>query len=146
MRNVQFHFTDTAVAKIDTLSGELLPIGKNEMPVFDDKTSFELRVSNAKIAITPESLGEILNTFVFQKANSPLKDVSVSINKDKLVIKGKLNNKGLIPFQTSGTLHPTPDGRLAIHTDKLQGIACASERHDESVWRRSGQCGEHQQD
>jgi hypothetical protein len=122
MRNVLFHFTDTAVAKIDTLSGDLLPTGKNEMPVFDDKTSFELRVANAKIAITAESLGEIMNTFIFEKASSPLKDVSVSINKDKLVIKGKLNNKGFIPFQTSGTLRATADGRLAIHTDKLKAL------------------------
>ncbi len=122
MRDVVFHFTDTAVAKIDTLSADLLPTGKNEIPVFDNKTSFELRVTNAKIAITPASLGEIMNTFIFNKANSPLKDVSVSIEKDKLVIKGKLNNKGFIPFQTVGTLHPTADGRLAIHTDKLKAM------------------------
>jgi hypothetical protein len=122
MRNVQFHFTDTAVAKIYTLSGELIPMGKNEMPVFDDKTSFELRVANAKIAIAPGSLGEVMNTFIFNKADSPLKDVSVSIDKDKLVIKGKLNSKGFIPFQTSGTLGTTADGRLAIHTDKLRAL------------------------
>lgn len=122
MRNVLFHFTDTAVAKIDTLSGELLPTGKNEMPVFDDKHSFELRVTDAKIAITPESLSEIMNTFIFNKASSPLKFVAVSIDKDRLVIKGKLNNKGFIPFQTSGTLRATADGRLAIHTEKLKAL------------------------
>jgi hypothetical protein len=122
MRNVLFHFTDTAKARIDTLSGELVPTGKNEMPVFDDKKSFEVRVTSAKISITPEALGEILNSFVFAKPDAPLRDVSVEIDKDKLVIKGKLNNKGFIPFQTSGALHVTPDGRLSIHTEKLKAL------------------------
>jgi hypothetical protein len=122
MRNVLFHFTDTAAARIDTLSGELVPTGKYDMPVFDDKKSFEVRVTSAKISITPEALGEILNSFVFAKTDAPLRDVSVEIDKDKLVIKGKLNSKGFIPFQTSGTLHVTPDGRLSIHTEKLKAL------------------------
>jgi hypothetical protein len=122
MRNVLFHFTDTAVAKIDTLSGEVIPRGKNEMPIFDDKTSFELRVADAKIAITTDSLGEIMNKFIFAKATSPLKDLSVSIEKDKLVIRGKLNSKGFISFQTSGTLRATADGQLAVHTEKVKAL------------------------
>jgi hypothetical protein len=122
MRNVKFHFTDTASAHIETLSGVMMPTGKNEMPDFNDKRTFEERVANAKMSITPESLGEILNKFVFGKPDAPLSGVSVSIEKDKLVIKGKLNSKGFIPFQTVGTLSASPDGRLAIHTEKLKAL------------------------
>src|SRR5271165_1443564 len=120
MRNVKFHFTDTAWAHIDTLSGTLLPTGKNEMPDFNDKRSFEVHVTAGKMSITPEALGEIMNTFIFNKPDAPLKGVTVAIDKDKLVIKGKLNSKGFIPFQTVGTLSASPDGRLAIHTEKLK--------------------------
>jgi hypothetical protein len=122
MRNVRFHFTDTAWAHIDTLSGTMLATGKNDMPDFNDKRSFEVRVEAGKMSITPQALGEIMNKFIFNKPDSPLKEVSVAIDKDKLVIKGKLNNKGFIPFQTVGTLSASPDGRLAIHTDKLKAL------------------------
>jgi hypothetical protein len=122
MRHVLFHFTDTAVVRIDTLSGELVPTGKNEMPVFDDKKSFELRVTSATIAITPQSLGEILSTFVFAKPDAPLREISAAIDKDKLIIRGKLNNKGLIPFKIVGTLSASPDGRLSIHTEKVKAL------------------------
>jgi len=48
MRNVMYHFSDKIVAHIRTLSGELDPIGGKDMPVFDDKNSFNLRISNAE--------------------------------------------------------------------------------------------------
>ncbi len=122
MHNVLFHLTDKVAAKLETLSGELWPVGKNEMPVFDDKTSFEVRVSSGKVSITPEGLSSILNDHVFAKKDAPLKDLTVSIDKGRLMIKGKLHSKGDIPFETKGTLSVTPDGRLRVHTDKVKAL------------------------
>jgi hypothetical protein len=121
MRNVNFHLTNDAVAHIDTLSGELVPAGKYEMPVFDDKASFEVHVANGRISISPQALSSIMNNYVFGKPNSPLKDLSVSIDKDRLIIKGKLATKG-IPFETAGTLSATPDGRLRVRTEKVKAL------------------------
>ena len=44
MRNVTFRFSDTVAVEIKSLSGVLVPLGKNEFPNFDDKDSFNLRV------------------------------------------------------------------------------------------------------
>jgi hypothetical protein len=122
MHNVMFHLTDKTAARLETLSGELWPIGKNEMPVFDDKTSFEVRVSSGRVSITLEGLSSILNDYVFAKKDAPLKDLSVSIDKGQLVIKGKLHSKGDIPFETKGTVSTTPDGRLRVHTEKVKAL------------------------
>ncbi len=122
MRNVLFHLTDQAAARIETLSGELLATGKNEMPVFDDKNSFEVRVVSGKISISPEALASIMNSYVFARNDAPLKDLSVSIAKNRLIIKGKMHSKGDISFQTEGTVSATPDGRLRIHTEKVKAL------------------------
>lgn len=122
MHNVLFHLTDKVAAKLETLSGELWPVGKNEMPIIDDKTSFEVRVTSGKVSITPEGLSSILNDYVFAKKDAPLKDLTVSIDKGQLVIKGKLHSKGDIPFETKGTLSVTPDGRLRVRTDKVKAL------------------------
>jgi hypothetical protein len=122
MRNVMFHLTTKAAAHLETLSGELWPVGKNEMPVFDDKTSFEVRVSAGKVSISPEALAEIMNGYVFARTDAPLKDISISIDKDRLIIKGKLHTKGDIPFGTAGRLSTTPDGRLRVHTEKITAL------------------------
>ncbi len=122
MRNVMFHLTDTAAAHLETLSGELWPTGKNEMPVFDDKRSFEVRVASGTVSIAPEALASVMNGYVFAAKDAPVKDVSIAIDKDQLIIKGKLHNKGDIPFGTAGTLSVSSDGRLRMHTDKVSAL------------------------
>jgi len=122
MRNVMFHLTDQAAAHVESLSGEMVPTGKNEMPVFDDKTSFEVHVTNGRISITPQAMASILNSQVFAGSDSPLKDISISIDKDRLRIKGKLRSKGDIPFETSAILTVTSDGRIRVSTEELKAL------------------------
>jgi len=117
-----FHLTDDAAAHVESLSGEMYPTGKNEMPVFDDKNSFEVHVSNGRISITPQAMASILNSHVFGKSDSPLKDISVSIDNDRLIIKGKFRARGDIPFETSAILTVTSDGRIRVATEKLKAL------------------------
>jgi hypothetical protein len=121
MRNVNFRLMNDAAAHIETLSGELLPVGKYEMPVFDEKTSFAVHVTDGRMSISPQALGSIMNNYVFAKKDAPLKELSVSIDKDKLIIKGKLAAKG-VPFETAGTLSVTEDGRLRVRTEKVKAM------------------------
>src|SRR3984893_12862546 len=122
MRNVMFHLTDEAAAHVESLSGEMYPTGKNEMPVFDDKTSFEVHVANGRISITPEAMASIINTQVFAGIDSQFKDISISIDKDRLRIKGRLRPKGDLPFETSAILTATSDGRIRVSTEKLKAL------------------------
>jgi hypothetical protein len=122
MRNVKFHLTDRAVADLRILSGEIWPTGKNEMPDFDDKTSFEIRVANGKVSISPQALADILNSHVFGKSDSPLKNLAISIDKNRLIIKGRLHTKGDIPFETGGSLSVTPDGRIRVITEEVKAL------------------------
>jgi hypothetical protein len=122
MRNVLFHLTDKAAAHLEILSGELLPTGKNQMPIFDDKTSFSVRVANGTVSITTDALADIMNRHVFAKSDAPLKDLSISIDKGLLLIKGKLHSKGDIPFQTTGSVSVSADGRIRMHTEKVKAM------------------------
>jgi len=122
MRNVLFHLTDKAAAHLETLSGELLPTGKNQMPIFDDKTTFSVRVTNGIVSITTDALADIMNKHVFAKSDAPLKDLSISIDKGLLLIKGKLHSKGDIPFQTAGSVSLSSDGRIRMHTEKVKAL------------------------
>jgi hypothetical protein len=122
LRNVMFRLDDHAAAHLEFVAGELVPTGKNEMPVFDDKTSFEMRVKNGKITITAEALTSVLNDYVFARSDAPLKELSVSIENDLLHVKGKLHSKGDIPFETAGTLSVNPDGRMRVNTEKVKAL------------------------
>ena len=59
MRNVTYHFSDTVAVEIKSVNGELVPLGKNEFPIFDDKNSFNLRINAGEIAIDSSNLANV---------------------------------------------------------------------------------------
>jgi hypothetical protein len=122
MQNVRFHFTESATVSIKTLRGELLPTEGSELPIFDNKDSFRVRIGYAEIGIAAQDLASIFNSYVFSRANSPLKGVSMSIENGHLKIKGKLHDVGIIPFETESTLSPTDDGKLLLRTEKVKAL------------------------
>jgi len=122
MRNVTFRFSDTVAVEIKWLNGVLVPLGKNEFPNFDDKDSFNLRVSTAEIAMDSSDLANVLNSYVFARQHSPLTQLSISVEKGRLKVKGRLHDKGDIPFETEGVLIPTADGKIRLHGQKIKAM------------------------
>jgi hypothetical protein len=122
MKNVRYHFTESATVYIKTLNGELLPTEGNELPIFDNRDSFRLRIGYAEIDIAAEDLASVFNGYVFARASSPLKGVSMSIENGHLTIKGKLHDVGTIPFETESTLSPTDDGKILLRTGKVKAL------------------------
>jgi hypothetical protein len=122
MRNVTYHFSGTVAVEIRSLDGELAPLGKNEFPIFDDKDSFNLRINTAEIAIDSSNLANVLNSYVFARPHSPLTGLSIIVEKGRLKVKGKLHDKGDIPFETEGILTPTADGKLRLHSEKIKAM------------------------
>jgi hypothetical protein len=121
MRNVMYHFTDQVSVHIRSLRGQLVPT-KGDLPIFDDKGSFVLTITSAEIAMAPNSLATVLNSYVFSQSDAPLKGISVHIEKGRLKIKGKLHSKGDIPFETEGQLSASGNGKIQLHTDKVKAL------------------------
>lgn len=121
MRNVTYHFSDSIAVRIPRLHGELVP--KGDFPVFDDKNSFTVHIETSEIVITPDSLANTLNSYVFAKPGAPLRGLSLRIESpSRLMIKGKLHSKGDIPFEMAGSLAPTPDGRIRLHAEEIKAL------------------------
>jgi len=102
--NAQRHvslFGNRGAVEIKSLTGELVPLGKNEFPVFDDKDSLNLRISMAEIAIDSSNLANVLNSYVFARPHSPITELSIRVENGHLKVKGKLHDKG-----TSRSRHP----------------------------------------
>jgi hypothetical protein len=121
MRNVMYHYQENVAVHIRRLAGELVP-SKGDLPVFDDKQSFTLHIDAAEMAITAQSMANVLNQYVFARRDAPIKDVSISIEKGRLKIKGKLHNKGDVSFETESTLSVTSDGKIRLHAEKIRAL------------------------
>jgi hypothetical protein len=121
MKNVELHLADGIVVHIIALNGKLTPI-KGDFPIFDDKQSFVVDVDSASITVSSQALTNDLNDYVFAAADAPLKRLSVEIKGDQMVVKGLLVSKGGVPFETSGTVSTTADGKIRVHTAKVKAL------------------------
>ena len=122
MHNVMYHFTDQVAVHLLNVGGSLVPTLASGIPVFDDKNSFELQIIAAEMTMDPQSLANVLNTHVFAAKDAPLKDISITIDKDRLKVKGKLHQKGDIGFETEGQLSATADGKIRLHAEKIRAL------------------------
>src|SRR6478609_2494063 len=122
MHNVMYHFTDQVAVHLINVGGSLVPTSPGHIPVFDDKNSFELQITAAEMTMDPQSLANVLNTHVFSAKDAPLKDISITVDKDRLKVKGKLHKIGDIGFETEGQLSATADGKIRLHAEKIKAL------------------------
>jgi hypothetical protein len=120
MKNVMYHYTDAIAVHIIRLQGELTPTRSGSVVVFDDKNSFTLVLNSAEIAISCNSLAQILNGNVFSSASAPIKDLSIESRNNQLILKGKLHQKGDISFETIGTVSADSAGHIRLHADHVK--------------------------
>lgn len=116
MRHVDYKVDSTIVLQIAYLRGELHPAG-NGPAYFDDKQSFTLGIDSAIIAISPAGLGDLLNRYVFAYPGSPLRHLSLSVEKGQLKQRGRLRG---MSFTVLGDLSVTPEGDLRLHPTSIK--------------------------
>ena len=120
MRNVLYHFTDSISVHIVQLQGKLVPMNKEGLPIFDDANSFTLEIDQAEISITTDTLANVWNQYAFAAPDAPLKDIRISVEGQKLKIRGRLHSKGNVPFESEGMLSPTLQGEIRLRTEQLK--------------------------
>jgi hypothetical protein len=123
MRHVLYHVDDRVVLQVEHLRGALLPTS-DAPPWFDDPKSFTLAIDTGTVAITPASLSALLNDYVFNYKGTPLKDLTVTIERGQLKQTGTMHKVIDLPFTIRADLSATPDGRLRLHPTsvKVAGI------------------------
>jgi hypothetical protein len=120
MKNVTYHFTDHIAVHIAQLEGYLTPNKTGSLIVFNDSNSFTINLTSAEIALSCNSLSQVVNQYVFSAADAPIKDVTIASKNNQLIINGKLHRKGDVSFEATGTLLVEADGRIRLHTEHVK--------------------------
>ncbi len=124
MRNVRLRVDETTVLQVARLRGTLVSTRRGHPPVFDDKDSFIVRIDSAQIALSMDSLTRLLNTYVFHYDGSPLKNLTVTADGQRLKLKGTVHKGIDLPFTIVADPSVDADGalRLRAHSIKTLGI------------------------
>jgi hypothetical protein len=126
MRHVYLRQADTFFLDVRRLLGEMVPTGKDGVVVFGDAKSYAVRVQEAEVAMSAESLTGLLNNHVFAYDGAPLEKMRVSMRDGKLVQEGvmhwtHLRKKGFdVPFTITADVQATRDGLLRIRPVKVE--------------------------
>lgn len=114
MVNVNIHLDPTLILHIHYLSGQFLPTTKGQPPAFDDKLSYVVAIDSAEVGVTAVSMSPALNTYVFGAPDAPLKKLTLSMTGSQIKLAGTLNKGIGIPFEMTGSMSATADGKIRI--------------------------------
>src|SRR5215203_4957569 len=115
MQGVDFRVDPSVVMEIRWLHGELVPTREGQSPWFDDPSSFTVKIDQAEIALTPESMSAMMNNYVFKGPKAPVSDVKIEIDGNRLRQSATLNKAVKIHTTIEGELSVTPEGDIRLH-------------------------------
>jgi hypothetical protein len=121
MKNVDLHVDEGIVLSVARLRGTMIST-RSGPPVFDDQSSFVLRVATGRVAMDMRSLGNLINRHALAYKGAPLSDVSVRAEGGRLALKGKLHKGLTVPFSAKVSVGCTDDGRIQLHTESMKAI------------------------
>jgi hypothetical protein len=120
MRNVNLRVAAGVLLQIRNVRGRLTPTTSEHPVTLDLRDSFVLDVDAGTMAMDTQSLGQLLNTYVFAYDGAPLKKLSLSTKGTRVIEKGTMHKGVDLPFELEGNVSATPDGAIKLHVDKLR--------------------------
>lgn len=121
MRNVALRAADGVVLHIGALDGEFVARAPGEPPVFDDPSSYFVRIRSADIAMDGNALNAMLRLALAEK-QTPISDVTITLSEGRMHAKGKLHKGVTVPFSMTALVSASKDGLLQLHAEKLKAI------------------------
>jgi hypothetical protein len=118
--NVHFHVWPGVALDLTELRAEMRSTRPDGVVSFDDKRSFVLAIDTGRVGFATRDLATLMNTYVFAYRGAPLRDLSFSVDGQRLVQRGVLHKVVDIPFEMTGTVSVTAAGELRIHPTSMK--------------------------
>jgi len=121
MRHVDFRIDPEVLFHIEEIHGELIPLGNNRSPIFDDKRSFGIAIESGTIALSVASMASLLNNYVLAYKGAPISQVRLSTQNGELLQSTTVHG---IPVTILGDISVTPEGliRVSPQSIKMAGV------------------------
>ncbi len=113
--------------RVDDLNGRLVSAGSGP-PVFDDVNSYVVEIQSARVALTADSLTNLMNNYVFAGPDAPLRKLKIEIEGNELKQSGVLVKGVSVPFHLRAAISATPDGKIRVHPTSMKAAGFLSKR------------------
>lgn len=127
MRHVVFHLDSGIELRVDDLVGHL--VSRTARPVlFDDVRSYLVDIDSARVSMTPESLTNLMNNYVFAAPDAPFKNIKIGIEGSEMTQSGTLKKGVPVPFSIRAAVSATADGKIRVHPTSIKAAGFVSKR------------------
>jgi hypothetical protein len=120
MENVNFHVGHGVELRVLHLTGRLASATAGKVPTFDDVNSYVIDIESARVAMTADSLTNLMNNVLFAGPDAPIKNMKVEIEGAELRQTGTLKKGVSVPFTMRASLDVTSDGKLRLHPTSMK--------------------------
>lgn len=79
-----------------------------------NKTDYSLKLHHAIVEKDAASLQALMNNYVFNDSDSPLRNLKISFSGNQIVMNGQMKQGAWVPFEMKGTMSPTADGLICL--------------------------------
>jgi len=117
-RNVDFHIDVDTVLNIHEMRGVMVAKEPGAPLNFDNKMSFVLKIDRGHIGMKSPSLDNLMNRYVFNAPNSPLRNLHVTTDGKQLKQEGIIHKIIDIPFTMWADVS-ADNGRIRLHPTKI---------------------------
>ena len=115
MKNVNLRVSNDAVVGVRRLRGEVVPTTRGTSAILDSTSSFSIRITSGRVALSSADLGVILNRFVFSYKGSPLRNLRLRMKGQQIVQTGTLHKGVDLHFEITATPSLTDSGLIRLH-------------------------------
>ena len=119
MQGVRLHLDGSTVLEVSRLRGRMLPVHRGQPVTFDDPNSFRILIDSGDVAVTAQTLSDLLNRRVFYETDAPLRKISIAAEGGRVRGTGVLHRKIDIPFSVEGSLDVSASGEVRLHAEKV---------------------------
>lgn len=107
LHNVDMYFQGGIGFHSPELKGWLVPLKAGEPVDFDRPQDMRIEVSEGEVILSPEQLSNLFNQHILDYPESMLRDFTLSVDGDRLLVSGEVQPLGVgpwLPLQLSGTV------------------------------------------
>ena len=113
-RNVVYRLDKNVAMNLEEMNADIQLKDPTLPFVPANKNDYSINVHYAKVTKDASSLAALMNTYVFNDDDSPLKDLKISFKGDRIVMAGKMKKGVWVGFEMEGTVAPSPDGKIVM--------------------------------
>lgn len=113
-RNVLYRLDKDVSMYLADMNADILMKDPSQPFVPANKGDYAIAIHRATVTKKAEALGALMNNYVFNEPDSPLKEIRIQFKGDRIVMSGKMKKGIWVGFEMEGVLDTTSDGLLKM--------------------------------